>query len=328
MFGTLLGGLPWPDGVDPGDHAGAVEAVVRAQEAANLEPIVDGRLGPRSPFALGADAWSAWSEPRTVADWAAAAALTGRAVKQALPGPYSLARAAARREVDLEPLAIRIAEGLRREIEVLAAAGCPLVEVEEAEAHRIGDHDVHRRAFVEAHRRLTDGTPGLHLSLSIVGGSGWDAGPETILTAPYASLAVDLIAGPDNWRLVAVTPPGRGIVAGGLSPLLGSDDAPELLLYAAAYAASTGGRGRDRVGLAVAGSLAPLTWAQALRKLERLGAGVRLAGLPPGEELAAAMDPRAINIRSAAYGRAMPQPPPMRGPARPRGRKVRRSPGR
>ena len=43
---------------------------------------------------------------------------------------------------------------------------------------------------------------GTHLSLAITGGNADEAGIETILAAPYASLAVDLIAGPDNWRLV------------------------------------------------------------------------------------------------------------------------------
>jgi len=316
MFGTLLGGLPWPDGVDPGDEAGAVEAAVRAQEAVGLEPITDGRLGPGSPFGLSADAFTGWSAPITASGWEATAALTDRAVKQALPGPYSLARAAAHREKDLEPLAIAIAGGLRQEIEALARAGCPLVEIEEVDAHRIGGHEVHRRAFVVAHRALIDGMTGAHLSLSIVGGSAWEAGPETILSAPYASLAVDLIAGPDNWRLVAITLADRGIVAGGLSPEPGSDDAPELLLYAARYAAATQGRGSQRVGLAIAGSLANLTWEQAVGKLGRLAAGVRLAGLPPGDELAAAVDPRSINIRSAAYGRPMPTQPPRAGPPR------------
>jgi len=206
--------------------------------------------------------------------------------------------------------------GLRREIEALVDAGCPLVEIEETEAHRIGDRPAHRRAFLAAHRRLTEGVAGTHLSLSIVGGSAWDAGAETILAAPYASLAADLIAGPDNWRLVALAPGDRGIVAGALSPEIGSDDTPELLLFAANYAASTNGRGSERVGLGIAGSLAPLTWEQAVAKLARLAKGVRIASLPPGDELSRSVDPRAINIRSAAYGRPMPLRPERGHPAR------------
>src|SRR5262249_2308207 len=133
MFGTLLGGLPWPDGIDPGDDAGAGEAAVRAQEAAGVGPVTDGRLGGGSPLELPAEGLPGSSLPSPVEGWRATAALTDRAFKQALPGPYSLARAAARREKDLEPLAIAIAGGLRREVEALAEAGCPLVEIEEAD---------------------------------------------------------------------------------------------------------------------------------------------------------------------------------------------------
>jgi len=319
MFGTLLGGLPWPDGVEPGDHAGAVEAAVGAQEGAGLEPVTDGRLGPDEPFAMGADAWASTSSPVSLEGWEATARLTDRAVKQALPGPYSLARAGAHRERDLESLAVAAAAGLRREVEALAAAGCPLVEIEEVDAHRIGENEVHRRAFVAAHRRLTAGaaTLGTHLSLSVVGGSAWDAGAATILDAPYASLAVDLIAGPDNWRLVAVTPRERVIVAGALTAVPGFDG-PEILLYAATYAASTEGRGLDRVGLGTAGGLANLTWEAALEKLRRLADAVRIVGLPR-EDAIAELDPRALNARSAALGRAVPAAARPTVPRTPRG---------
>ena len=139
------------------------------------------------------------------------------------------------------------------------------------------------------------------------------AGAATILEPPYASLAVDLIAGPDNWRLVRATPGDRGIVCGALSPREGSDDGPETLLWAAAYAASSGGRGPSRVGLATASSLAGLPWPVAARKLDRLADAARIAVLPREERLRA-MDPRAIDARSAALGRY--EPPPAQSPGR------------
>ncbi len=70
------------------------------------------------------------------------------------------------------------------------------------------------------------------------------------------------------------------------------------------YAAS-GGRGIERVGLATAGSLAELPWASAVRKLERIAEAVRITDLP-SEERMAALDPRAVDIRSAALGRYDP----------------------
>src|SRR6266513_3563293 len=57
-------------------------------------------------------------------------------------------------------------ERLREVVIALAAAGCPLVEIEEPAAIRIGDDAAERGHFQDAHRRLTDGLPGsLHLSL-------------------------------------------------------------------------------------------------------------------------------------------------------------------
>lgn len=300
MFGTLLGGLPPPDTTDAGDP---VEAAVRAQEAAGLEPITDGRLGPSSPFGAGERAFLDWREPLMLEAWRSTAARTPKAVKQALPGPYSIARRASRSAKGRERAAMAAAEALHHEATALAASGCRLIEIEETEAHRIGSDPGERRLYRDAHRRLADGLDGTHMSLSIVGGSAWEAGAETILDAPYASLAVDLIAGPDNWRLVVRTPGERGIVAGALATASASDEGPEVLLWAAQYAASTGARGPQRVGLGTAGGLAGLTWEQALAKLERLGRAARLAGLPPGEELATSVNPASISARSAAVGR-------------------------
>ncbi len=296
MFATLLGGLPQPDP----DLDRAVEIVVRAQAEGGLEPITDGRLrDPGLQSLVAVDAWRF------------AAKLTDRAVKQALPGPYTLgwrleAGSPARAERTLG-----FAEALAAEVDALAQAGCPLVEIEEAEAHRIGTDEAERRLFREAHRRLTSASgrgSEIHRSLSVVGGSAAEAGIETILDAPYASLAVDLIAGPDNWNLVTRAPGDRGIVAGALSAR-DADEGRELLVWAAHYAASSGGRGLVRVGLGSAGSYANLTWEAALRKVRLLGEAAQLASLPPSEELARALDPKSISSRRAALGHGAPPRP-------------------
>jgi len=101
------------------------------------------------------------------------------------------------------------------------------------------------------------------------------------------------------------------IIFGALPVSPYSYDGPELLLWAAAYAASTGGRGPLRVGLATASSLAHLPWEAAVSKLERLGAAARLADLP-ANEAARSLDPRAVSSRSAALGHEVP--PPSREP--------------
>ncbi len=294
MFATLLGSLPRPPLPATATPDEVLEAVVRAQEDAGLEPITDGGFG------IG---------ETPVERWTRTAALTRRLVKQALVGPYSAAHGAT-------DGTFAAADALRSELLALAAAGCPMIEVHEPAATAIGTDEAGRTLFREAHRRLLDDVGGTHLSLAITGGSADAAGLDTLLAAPYASLALDLIAGPDNWRLIASTPGDRGIVCGALSPERDADDRVEVLLWAAGYAASTGGRGALRVGLASASSLARLPWEVALRKLAILGEAARLAGLPAAERRMR-LDPRAVDLRSAALGRVMPPIKARRRPARP-----------
>jgi len=278
MFATLLGGLPRPPLPDRATADALVGAVVEAQATAGLEPVTDG-------------GW--WGDRPALEAWRATAALANHAVKQVLSGPLSMG----------EDDTLVAAAALNRIVRDLADAGCPLVEIHEPAIGRIGPDPSGWDRFARAHDRLTEGVAGIHLSLAITGGSADASGIPTLVGLPYASLAVDLIAGPDNWRLVRATPGTRGIVCGALSPLAGSDDGPETLVWAAAYAASGDGRGPDRVGLATASSLARLPWATAIAKLERLGTAARLAALP-AEALRAALDPRAIDSRSAALGSA------------------------
>lgn len=278
MFATLLGSLPRPPLSEDAAPEAVLDALIELQVDAGLEPVIDG----------------GWPIKRDdpVAAWRSTGGRTDRMVKAVLDGPFTSGRPAA------EVRAVMLA---------LADAGCRWIEINEPAATSIGaDSDVRAR-FADAHAAMTAGFGGdVHLSLAITGGNADTAGMETILAGSYASLALDLIDGPDNWRLATQTPADLGLICGVISMHGGSDDGPELVLWAAGYAASTRGRGPARVGLATAGSLAGLPWDAAAAKVRRLGEAARLAAAPMEERLTA-IDPRAIDPRSAALGRYDPR---------------------
>ncbi|HEX5013600.1 MAG TPA: hypothetical protein VFV72_05500 [Candidatus Limnocylindrales bacterium] len=278
MFATLTG--PFPAAHDDAGTAARLADI-------GLEPVSDGR-GARGP---GDDAVAAWRD---------AAAATTAAVKQALLGPFSTSR-----RDGGDPLAH--AEAIGATAASLRAAGCPLVEIEEPEAAMAAGDPAAAGQLSAALRRLTDQVTGIHLSLVLTGGNVDRLGAATFFDLPFASYAFDLIAGPDNWRLIAEAPRERGIVCGALDPSPSTRDGPETLVWAAHYAASTRGRGLARVGLANASSIAGLTPDRAERKVKALVEAARLAALKDPEELAASLDPKAVDSRSAALGKFTPK---------------------
>ncbi len=282
-----------------------VEEVVRAQEAAGLDLVTDGQVRSADP---GGDLLRALQTGQIgdrgllVESWRATSALTDRAVAQTVPGPYSLGRRVTegQDEETRAELTLELAGRLGGELGALAAAGCPMVLVEEPAAIAIGADDTERTLFADAQARLLAPAPDLHAMLVIAGGSAWEAGAGTILTAPYRSYLFDLIAGPDNWYLVRATRGDRGIVCGALDPASNADQAP-ILDWAARYAASGNGRGPERVGVTNASSLETLAPDAARDVLATLARAARLAVRSPTEAVAEGMDPRAF---PTGHGRA------------------------
>ena len=312
-----------------------IREIVDEQESAGLEPLTDGGIRTEDPLtylARGLDGLEIsgllryfdtntyfrqpravreprWTRPITVDDWRFTASLTDKAVKQNVVGPYTLGRLSDTAEVGQERVTLALAEALNQELRALADAGCPLIQVDEDAATLIGEDREQQRLFREAQRRLLAGFGGsrdTHVSLAITMGNADAAGTDTIFDAPYSSYLHVTIAGPDNWRLIARAPGERGIICGALDARNTALDTKELLIWAAHYAASTAGRGLARVGLSPSTSLEYLPRDRALAKIKLLGEAARLAAMAGTEELARAIDPRAVDIRSAAFGRYAP----------------------
>ena len=247
------------------------------RDAAVLRALDDGDTGPEG---LLVRTWRATAEATraTGADQATVA------VAATIPGPFTLGARTSREPAALGSLLVG-------ELVALAAAGCPLVVVDEPDAIHIGADAGARARYRSAQRALLPGDPPLHAMLAITGGAAWDAGPETILEAPYASYLLDLVAGPDNWDLARAVPGERGIVCGALRAP-SADDQAALLVWAAQYAASMRGRGTTRVGLANASPLGGLTADQARTALAALGRAARFAEMTPEEAIAAGLDRR------------------------------------
>jgi hypothetical protein len=316
MFATLAGGYP---AADPGDGAAGsrldrLRMLLAEQVEAGLGLLADGWIDRSDPLdAVGLALLPPGASvprrerPLLVDAWTTAQDLAGDLpVKQCVPGPYSLGRRFGGAGEPLRAeLTLALADVLAGELADLAAAGCPFIQVDEDGAVAIGPDPAERRLFSDAQARLLMGlgAPGErpHVSLAISGGNADTAGPETIFGPAYDSHLFDLIAGPDNWRLITRAPVERGIVLGVLDARVPELDDPSLMVWAIGYAASTG-RGEERIGIAPSGSLVALGREAARAKIDLLGEVVGIVEHRHEEAIAASLDPRAVDARSAALG--------------------------
>ena len=277
--------LPWIDGLE-------------GLSVAGVTTLPDGEAVSR-PAAKGPVRWAG---PISVRDWQFADRETDLFVKQMLLGPYTLAALAepapGRRR---ERLAIELGEALNAELHALAAAGCPMVEIDEPLAMTIADDGAEWLTFRAAGERLiagldAEGSP--HLSLGLWGGQVHPAGYSSLLGLAYKSYLVDVLAGPSAWRFIAAVPPERGVIAGVADVQTITLDEHEVIVWAMAWAAQ-GERGANRVGVAPNGSLCFVDRHFAHRKAQRLGEAVKIASMGPLQEVAEALDEDPLKSKMA-----------------------------
>ena len=137
---------------------------------------------------------------------------------------------------------------------------------------------------------------GVHRALLPVGGNLVGMARDEWLQIPAESLVINPIRDPESWRAAATWPGDRGLILA-LVPAPGDEDPEpvEILLWAVRYAASLGGRGLDRVGVAgmlpiAKGAPDPAEAEKRIALLERL---VELSAANE-ETLRAELDPRAF----------------------------------
>jgi 5-methyltetrahydropteroyltriglutamate--homocysteine methyltransferase len=244
----------------------------------------------------------AWREPITLADWRWADETTELPVKQVIVGPYTLARMALPGGATRGALALGLAEALNAELRALAAAGCPIIQVDEGALASIGDDAAEWALYAATQQRLTDGLAEHHLSLGLYHGAVDPAGYASVLDGPYRSYLVDALAGPGAWRFVFAVPPERGVIMGALDADQSKRDDPELMVWAMAWAAQ-GGRTGDRIGVAPNGSLLGLGRHEARRKIEEMGEAVKISAMGPLQEVAEALDPAPLETKMARLRR-------------------------
>ncbi len=137
---------------------------------------------------------------------------------------------------------------------------------------------------------------GVHRALLPIGGELVGMSREEWLQIPAESLVINPIRNPESWRAAATWPGTRGLILA-LVPAPGDEatEPMEILLWAVRYAASLGGRGLDRVG--VAGMLstpnARLDAQEAARRIALLERVVQLSSASE-ETLRAELDSRAF----------------------------------
>lgn len=312
MFATLAGLYPPIDGpVEDalrGTLADQLEAglgmvadgrIHRLERDADVDAVVAGwALATELVADLAAGLADADDGPDGVADAAEPAVPP---VKVCLAGPLSLATAADPAALDGAVTRVRAAIG------ALHAAGVAVVQIDEPWS-RTPDAatDAGRERAAATWAATLDGVTG-HVTLALPGGGPTALGVEPLVAAPFASHLVDLITGPDDWRVVGVLPGERGVILGVADLRPGRRDDKEVLVWAIRHAAAMHGRGLARVGLTTSAGLERLPRTDARERLAFLARTAQLAKLS-GAALAQQLDPRAVDARSAALGRWEPRP--------------------
>jgi hypothetical protein len=172
------------------------------------------------------------------------------------------------------------AQAANEQLRAVLAAGAAIAQVEDDGLASIeADDQPAQRQAIDALLALMDGVTG-HVTLSISGADPSGAGAAVLYAAAFSSHVFDVSLGPDGWRVARQAPRQRGLILGVADCRRSAPDYLPILVWAARYGASMGGRGLERIGLAPSAGLERLSVEAARGKLHRLARAADVAGLP------------------------------------------------
>ncbi len=212
-----------------------------------------------------------WREPMLVRDYEFAAAHSAKPVKALITGPYTLAALSADSHYnDRRRLVLDLAEALNQEAKALAAAGAPLIQVNEP---AIIKHKDDAPLLREAIAKMLDGV-GAETALCTWFGDADGILPQ-LLDLPLDVIGLDFVRGPANWDALARGPYtkrlGFGIVDARNTRLESEDEIAEQIKRISGLVPV------DRLDVNPSCGLEYLPREVAFEKLKRMVEGVRRA---------------------------------------------------
>jgi len=164
-------------------------------EIGGLQRYLDTNTYYRQPEITGA---VSWREPILVRDYKFAAENSSKPVKAIITGPYTLAALSLdKHHGSLDKLAMALAEELRNEVEALAAAGAPIIQVNDPV---IVFHKDDIDLFCKALSRMVEGIQAETALYTWFGSV--DGILSRLLDLPIDTLGLDFVWGRDNWEAI------------------------------------------------------------------------------------------------------------------------------
>jgi 5-methyltetrahydropteroyltriglutamate--homocysteine methyltransferase len=176
-------------------------------EIGSLERYLDTNTYYRRPEVTGP---LSWREPILVRDYLFAAENSSKPVKAIVTGPYTLAALSLDKHYgSREKLALALAEELRNEVQALAQAGAPIIQINDP-VIIFSKEDVD--IFTKAITRLLEGVEAETAVYTWFGSV--DGILPRLLDLPVDTLGLDFVSGRDNWEAIKAVDFGKKLGAG------------------------------------------------------------------------------------------------------------------